>query len=781
MGEFRFKWRCVIANRVVIFLVMLVVSGARSMASSTASLDAGSWWPAEPEAHVRAEQWIADKGWVQGWDTRSRRLVIVGTSVVEGGSGDLDFIRARNSAFQRAFTSAQRTASQFLAAEIHAALQSRSSLVQVVGDRKIGSALELASSSGHSIDERSLSEAVSLAARASLVGMTTGQTFVSRNETRAEVAIVAVWGPAYAAVARGTSAPASTGQSLVEWFRGRSDEELLSTWGHRLVRDVDGVLRPVAFGSATVRSGFEEATFENVRSAAVGGLARFSGEQLASSEASLVVSQAVSVGVADSAAVTVANYESVVDGFSSVDDLRVEMIGRRIVRDPASGTLVAVGAFVARPSGSVQSEALSPAVVGHSLSQGEIGCPPVSPRMSDHVRAARCIGVGSDESSAIADALLEAVRRQGVQIEGDSRTSRRFSEAFEEFEGEVHEKVIASSKSMTSVRTFSTGFVHSYEVVEREVIDDLVQVEICANLVEFDPANPRFGLSPTIAVLPWSVGIPGVVVDGVELNVAGFLNDAEDFFEHVLLRSERFMVLDERSEPLVRAYREEIRTRAAAGEVDERELIKIGRALTADFLLIGEVDEISVVDESASNGASRRVLVNIGARLVGVAENRIIWADSSRLVMSGRDLALARAGLNPDRSRIDDGVEAGLSPADLGLLRACRQLRSSLQRFLDTVPIRDGVRHRFPSVLVLDISGREVLLEEAADFLVGMMCPLENPVSSNSVVPSDSIEFRKIGSIRILGKQGPFLRGIVVDGDVSLIELGRSRVVLESD
>ena len=62
-----------------------------------------------------------------------------------------------------------------------------------------------------------------------------------------------------------------------------------------------------------------------------------------------------------------------------------------------------------------------------------------------------------------------------------------------------------------------------------------------------------------------------------------------------------------------------------------------------------------------------------------------------------------------------------------------------------------------------------------------MMCPLEDPVSSNSVVPSDSIEFRKIGSIRILGKQGPFLRGIVVDGDVSLIELGRSRVVLESD
>lgn len=754
-----------------------------SVTSFAATEIASAIDPRSEDARGLAERWVDDRGWEIGWSRGDSRLVVIESASVSQPPTSPAFHEARAKAFESAFSRARRAAAEFISAEIAASASRSSELVQIVGDPGLAEALlGVAGSNAErlSTDHRSL---VEIAANASIVGLTPVQTFVSSDDHGASVAMVVAWGPRYSAAARGLAQGGEATELLSEWFDGQGDETLSYAWGVRLVPEAGGALRPVGFGIARSRPGMEEYAFDQAESEAIGRLGRLNGERIASEVASQSAAAYREGTGIPSELGTSSAYESTVEARSQVEGLRLEQVGRRLVAsDPITGDALAIVAYSVG-SGSVASAGASsrdPRGRG-SLGVEGGGCPPVEERMKPYVRSVEVSGLGRSEQDAIAAALMEAVRREGAIVKGDSRLEKRFAEAMESVEGEIREKAVASTESETRTSTFANGFVHSYDVVGRGSVGELVEVELCANIVRFDPSDPRFGLPPTLAVLPWTAGAGGIEMDGRRSPPRAYATRIEEGLQRSLVGSGRFQVLDERNDAMLREFRQQIAQRAAQGLVDEMELLKMGRALTADFIVSGEIQTLKVTDASARNPSYRRAEAVLDARLVNVADGRVVWSDSVTEILDGRTLALARAGRLPDGKPVADEIETTLGPAELVLLRASRKLDRSLREFVDALPIpgdqKASASDRDSEVLVLRLSLGRVTLRTLPGLAVGDRWAVENPVQVDLGAGRIVEDWDRVAIVKI-AEIGPDLsKAEIVEGESTTIRPGKSRLV----
>jgi hypothetical protein len=236
----------------------------------------------------------------------------------------------------------------------------------------------------------------------------------------------------------------------------------------------------------------------------------------------------------------------------------------------------------------------------------------------------------------------------------------------------------ASTDQNSTVRTSSSGFVHSYELLSKSELGATVTASICANIVRFDPRNPRFGLPPTVAVLSM-LGRPGTVtVAGAATQAGGFLRVVEGALEPLLAQSGKFIIIDERTRPVLQKARADIAARAEQGQSGVMETMKLGRELSADFLLIIELDQASFSGEAGplpqNVKAADTATCKLSARLVNVASNEVAWSpEPANELMTGRDILLLR-----DPRRKSDPAERALSPAEIATYRAAKRLAGSL-------------------------------------------------------------------------------------------------------
>ncbi len=765
-------------------MLSLQMAAFRSvLASVVAAYSAGIAVASESgvnDARDMAERWIEDRGWAVGWNREDDRLVIIESGSISQSPESPAFHEARAAAFESAFARARRSAAEFMAAEIATTASRATELVQIVGDRELAEAiLGVASDDAQrlSTDHRSL---VEVAANASIIGLTPVQTFIGRHDQGGSVAMVVAWGPKYADAARGLAKGGHSDRSLTDWFDQQADEALSYAWGVRLVPSSGGALRPVGFGIARSRPGMEEHAFDQAYAEAIGRLGRLNGERVASQIASQsAAAYREGTGLPTEMSNSTA-YESKVAASSQVEGLRLEQVGRRLVgADPITGDPLAVVAYTV---GVDDAPLAAVPGAGRPVARGGASrddCPPVEDRMKPFVRSVTVSGSGRTESDAIASALMEAVRREGAVVKGDSRLEKRFAEAMESVEGEIREKAVASTESETRTSTFANGFVHSYEVSGRGQVGELVEVQLCANIVRFDPSDPRFGLPPTLAVLPWDTD--AVDVDGRSGRPRQFTTPLEEAMQRSMVRSGRFQVLDERNDAVLRDVRQQIARRAEQGLVDEMELLKMGRALTADFILCGELRSLKVSDATARNPSHRRAEATLDARLVNVADGRVVWSETIPEVLDGRALALARAGRLADGRPVEDDIEMTLDPAALALLRASRKLEQSLVAFVGTMPRPGGEQVAVPSQprepRVLRVSLGRVTFESIPGLAVGDRYAVENPTRIDLGGGRTAEDWDRIAIVKVSEVGSELSKADVIDGESGEIVAGKSRLV----
>ena len=730
----------------------------------TRSINATAPQTASGQMKIAIDAYLTQNKLQQGWDQAQSRLVAVETSSVGVAPGDLLYFSQRQAAFERALVAARTTTAQFLGAQIKSSITAKTDLTQVVGDPELAKALTGAAVNVAFKLETELEKMSEVTAQAALVGFSPIQTFEIIVNNEAVVAVVTSCSANYANWANGNGQGAP-GQTLSNWFNSLTDEELSRTFATRYILDETGKYRLVAVGHASVSGPglFDDGACDTAT--------EYAGDQLSHAYATTVACKSLSHSLTQTKAVqdlpdefkNIKNFNDFVTAIAQ-EKIPFERIGSKTINDPSSGK-ICIKAYALR----LDTVANAPLP---STIQPQGGCPPVPADMVKFIRSVQTSGSGINEPAAIKQALMEAISSEGVRVEGDSKLDKRYKEAIKSVNDQVSKVVEATVVQGSTTSTFSSGFIYSYEVLERGPnANGGVDVRICANIVRFDPKDPRFGLPPTIAVLSCSVGPGAVKVAGNQVDALPFTQLVERALEQELLASKKYQVIDQAFDNRLQQLRNQFVQRAQQGRVDEMELMKLGNELTADFVLVVQIDQVEFTGEAGPlptrGSAGNMALANLQGRLINVATNEVVWQHKANVRLMGRDIVQARDSKDP--------AERPMSPAELACSRACAALVDSLKNFLGPVanaqPVQDG------PVQIFRIAGKEVTLDASNPKVkIGARFQIETPVTIK-LAGREIIDRDKVAVIEVISVKDGLAKAKVIEGDIDHIQVGISEVV----
>ena len=747
------------------------------LAAATASHRAVAAPATSIDAAQAAQDWVRAKGWRQGFDRGSRRLVVVTSAGFRALPSAAGYVASRQEAFAQAMTDARRQAAEFLGAEVEAALTSRTSVTEVIGDPVLAKALTGVASDEAFQASSELREAVSVVARASISGLYACQTFESSDGKSARIAVVAAVSPDSAAAVLSGKSGECDRSGLEGWLRSVDDPALACTFGVRFAYDRDCVLRPVAFGQAAVPPGAlgMDAATELAKGNAIKQLQDTIGGALASRSLSSSVSETEEGSAMPPAFRDLDKFESSIQAYAR-SDFGFTQVGRRTVKDPVTGASLAVVALTVNP-GVPASSGDSPAAA--VMPAGD--CPSVPAEMAKSIRQTRASGTGPTKAAALSTALLEAVRREGAMVKGNSLLERQYQAAVDSAGDEVREKTSSRVNQSSSVQTYANGFVYSYEVLRETDEGNLWEVEVCANLVRFDPKNPRFGLPPTVAVMPMACVPANVKVQQKPVPCEEVTSPCEQALDAALAASGSFIVLAERDMRDLGVVRGDIARRVASGRSEEMEALKLGRELTADFIVLGKVTRAEFTGAPGQRpqqiAAGDTAFATVSARMVNVASGEVAWSKESTVTLKGRDILLVRAG-----RELKDPAEAALSPLQLAVSRAAREVAASLaEAFPPKGTAAAGGRSPVPAgtpVKIVRVAGSMVTLD-ASNPAVAVGARLDVNLLVDVVLPGGRTEIDRdqVATIEVVSVNGALAKARVVEGDPSLIDPGKCEAV----
>lgn len=191
------------------------------------------------------------------------------------------------------------------------------------------------------------------------------------------------------------------------------------------------------------------------------------------------------------------------------------------------------------------------------------------------------------EHEAIQYALAEAVRRvNGAAVETGGTLRPEVAEAVRRIEIDFDPQ----RDDFYHIRTLSGGYVRSYEVLSSKRTQAGVTVEIEAQVLTYDPDNPRPGARKTIVVNAFELAPGALDLDQPTKGAGQLLEQLRAEMTRSLVESRKFSVLTRKNLGGVVSEQNFI----AGGRVGVTEKAKLHNLLGADLLVAGSVDRVSV-------------------------------------------------------------------------------------------------------------------------------------------------------------------------------------------
>lgn len=253
-------------------------------------------------------------------------------------------------------------------------------------------------------------------------------------------------------------------------------------------------------------------------------------------------------------------------------------------------------------------------------------------------------GYGEDPQHAVANALVEAVRQAGgVTLAVNPDFRRRVDHWVIERHGDVS-TWIGTATSVPDPRLPTLGSLASYKVTDvSRVEDNLWRAEVQAQVMRTKPLGPDRSKLPTIVVAPFSTQAADYQLGSVKVKAAEARRRLQADLVDALTQSGRFRVLDRAH----LASRDRELTVIDNGSTDPSALVKLGKTKGADVILVGNIEDFDIGDDTRSYYGSRvhdyLPHVRVRYRLIDVATGEILAADLFTWRQSDADIrALAR-------------------------------------------------------------------------------------------------------------------------------------------
>lgn len=224
-------------------------------------------------------------------------------------------------------------------------------------------------------------------------------------------------------------------------------------------------------------------------------------------------------------------------------------------------------------------------------------------------------GYGATQQEAVANALVEAVR----QVRGSAAgVDRGVEETMAVVAGGA---VMVTTKPAADVYTVSRGFVRSYQLLDVRPAGNGYQARIRAVVPVFESAVADAG-KQRIAVLPFRVSAAGFRLAG-HGDAAVFSQRLADRLVTELAQQQGVVVVN-------RDFFAELGLEKAVLTADAapEELIRLGAAVGADFLLVGRVQEARSEREAGPYGSQPRETdeIRLSWRMIEAATGKLLRA-----------------------------------------------------------------------------------------------------------------------------------------------------------
>lgn len=269
-------------------------------------------------------------------------------------------------------------------------------------------------------------------------------------------------------------------------------------------------------------------------------------------------------------------------------------------------------------------------------------------------------GTGSTYQAAINEALLEAIAR----VHGKTLNSQKIHEALEaSVTDNTESEYLAIDILQNRVSELTSGTVLGFDVIESsQSPDGLWLVTVNAKVADYkrSASSDR----KRISVIPFKVNQSNYVFGSTGIQGTQLAERLSALISEKLVSSRKFTILD-------RDYNDEVAaelTLLGGESVAKAEYARLGQSLTADYLLVGIIDNAGFsVSERKMRTSDKTILSGKGAtsvsyRLIETATTQIVFSGKSTTEITDGNLSQGvRASANDIVNLMLDAVANKLS------------------------------------------------------------------------------------------------------------------------
>jgi len=239
-------------------------------------------------------------------------------------------------------------------------------------------------------------------------------------------------------------------------------------------------------------------------------------------------------------------------------------------------------------------------------------------------------GVGDTKSDAIRDALIESIKqRNGVSISSKREYYKSINEIGVSSDGDSSHTVAILESSQKRVAEATKGFIRNYSIKNAYKKSGQWHVDIEIKFLNYKAPGYSPHKRRKIAILPFDFKSSYAIFNKLR---SGRI--VSDLFTQSLIskmtQSRKFSILDREND---RYYQQE-KNIILSVDTDKQELLKLGKRLGADYLLVGKLLDFSLdrVDETSNIGLPTKSYIKssstISYRIIVISTGQIKWSET---------------------------------------------------------------------------------------------------------------------------------------------------------
>ncbi len=606
----------------------------------------------------KTNSFLTSKKWNEGLNSKvdgSEFFIAVGMAVINSSPSDSMFMKSRENAFKKAMLQSKARLAEFFGNEISSKTEFKfSSQSTSVTKKTVGLAKEklkqLSQKTGESEsvvkNSSEFKDFISSMAKAFIGGIQAYQTFEEFSDKTGEVAVIAVWSEKslmYAnAIAENNTSLITTNKKSRSIFDSFPKENVLSaTFGVKIRTDENGRKYIIAFAQDSPVNDSRislNASYAKATTKASSMIRNFLGESVSAKTNVSTSTSLNEIEDINSIYTSDSNYEQHIQTFAKkLKIYRISPVKRWHQIHPSGKHIAGVISVLKTSKISTKNPDGSKRKIS-ATDEKENNTVTVYP-------------IGKTLEEAIRKGITEAIRSvNGGYIESDSKYSAEYTSLMGE--GKFLDGTKASvkgefnkEKMSSKIKEETKGFIKGYKIISKKVNKDkLYELVMSVHVFKYDADNPREG-QLTIVVLPFGYEDDEMfLVDNKKkLPAYEVIKDVTKIIRTKLVDANQFIVIDR--DDMAKVLKEQSMTKVMVKlkMSNLTEMGKIGNLLSADFLVMGNVESIKYSKKFGMNketgkfGKIETIKYLGDYKLLNVGSGRIETSENLNIKLKGGD------------------------------------------------------------------------------------------------------------------------------------------------